>query len=425
MSRQVRHATSELSPEHFSYEALQQAEWKQFERFTVDILRRYYERFGLSVVRTVKSSGSDVGADGSHDGEGTVLFGGESPDQGSAVTSLMVRPDLSVLITLWVEVKQRSRRNVNHHDVGGTIFRSSLEYVSKIIFVSNRGFTRQFSADLERFALRSGRQFSLIDGKTLIQIAEQVLNTNASKKDRKEQPLRSKSSQSINTKLHLALNPALRYSEISGSKLECSLNEPVFVVAECHTDLFAQPFDSLSLDLEYLGPRKPAITARSGNRQRAIGAGEHFRAVFTVFPAEPLELSLKSFNLRIMDRDGRPLKTRVTRGRDTCVVHGTILPNWIPPSKTQVHQRLRTTIETWAESGGTSRRMCTQLLAPASRISSEKFVRLGWPAALMKSFWTAEESKRRMRRRYRSCHKCFLFRSMKSRVNFRQRWRSG
>lgn len=352
MSRQARHPSSELSPKHFSIEALQQAEWKEFERFTVDILKRYYKSFGLSFVRTVKSSGGDVGSDGAHDGEGTVLFGGERLDQRSSVRSSMVQSDLSVVITLWVEVKQRSGRNVSHHDVGGTIFRSSLEYVSKIIFVSNRGFTRQFTEDLERFAIRNGRQFGLIDGKTLIRIAEQVLSGESDKKERKGHHLRSKSTQTINTKLHLALDPALRCSELSPGKLECSLNEPIFVVAECRTDSLAQPIDRLGLDLEYVGLGRPSITARSGNVQRAVGAGEHFRAVFTVFPAEPLELSLKSFKLRIIDHDGQALKTKVTRDRDTCIVHGTILPNWIPPSKTQIHQGLRTAIESWTKSGG-------------------------------------------------------------------------
>jgi tetratricopeptide (TPR) repeat protein len=352
MSRQASPAASELSLEHFSYEALQHAEWKHFERFTVDVLQRYYKRFGLSMVRTIKSAGSDIGGDGAHDGEGTVLFGGENSNQGSFIAPSLVRRDLSVLITLWVEVKQRSRRNVNHHDVGGTIFRSSLEYVSKIIFVSNRGFTRQFIADLERFAIRNGRQFSLIDGKTLIQIAEQVLNTGSNKSGHDERPLRPKSSQIINTKLLFALDPALRYSETSAGKLEHWLNEPVFVVANCHTDPSAQPFDFLSLDLEYVGPVKVTITARSGSKQAAVGAEDHFRAVFTVFASEPLELSLKSFNLRITDRDGRPLKTKITRSRDNCVVHGTILPNWIPPSKTQIHECIRKTIEGWGRSGG-------------------------------------------------------------------------
>src|SRR5712691_8236671 len=130
MSRQARHPSSELSPNHFSYDVLQKAEWKQFERFTVDILERYYRPFGLSIVRTIKSSGGDIGSDGSRDGEGTVLFGGAKRDLVSSASPSMVHTDLGVLITLWVEVKQRSKGNINHHDVGGTIFKSSLEYVT-------------------------------------------------------------------------------------------------------------------------------------------------------------------------------------------------------------------------------------------------------------------------------------------------------
>ena len=80
MSRQARYPSSELSPNHFSYEALQRADWKQFERATVDILERYYKPFGLSITRTIKSSGGDIGSDGSRDCEGTVVFGGDKRD---------------------------------------------------------------------------------------------------------------------------------------------------------------------------------------------------------------------------------------------------------------------------------------------------------------------------------------------------------
>jgi tetratricopeptide (TPR) repeat protein len=353
MSRQTRHPSSELSPHHFSLDALQKAEWKQFERFTVDILDRYYRRFGLSIVRTIKSSGEDIGSDGSRDGEGTILFGGDKRDLASSASPSMVQTDLGVLITLWVEVKQRSKGNLNHHDVGGTIFRSSLEYVTKIIFVSNRGFTAPFRQYLERYAIRNGKQFGLIDGETLIRIAEKVLSSK-SEKERKRHPRKTRSTQAITARLHLAIDPALRFSDSSAGKLECSLNEPVYVIAECATDPLAEIIERLSLELEYVGPGKLSIIARSGRVHDAVGAGEHVRAVFAVFPNEPIELSLKLFKLRIVDGDGQTLATKVTRGRDTCLVHGNILPNWIPPSKIQIRERLRSAIEFWARSGGNS-----------------------------------------------------------------------
>jgi hypothetical protein len=353
MSRQARHPSIELSTNHFSYEALQKAEWKQFERFTVDILQRYYRPYGLSIMRTIKGSGGDMGSDGSRDGEGTVLFGGGERDLMSSATTSMVQTDLGVLITLWVEVKQRSKGNINHHDVGGTIFRSSLEYVTKIIFVSNRGFTEPFRQHLERYAIRNGKQFGLIDGETLIGIAERVLSKKP-EKVRKRHPRQAKSTQAISARLHLAIDPTLRYSDISPGKLECSLNEPIFVIAECDADPLAEIIERPSIELDYVGPGELSIIARSGRTHDAVGAGEHVRAVFAVFPAEPIELSLKSFNLRIVDGDGRAQATKVARRRDSCVVHSNILPNWIPPSKVQIYQRLRSAIDSWARSGGNS-----------------------------------------------------------------------
>ena len=378
MSRHTHQPSRQLSPKNFSYEALQHVEWKEFERFTIDILGLYNKPFGLSILRTEKRSGADIGSDGSRDGEGTILFGSSGLDQRqTSTTDSMVNTSLGVLMTLWVEVKQRSGRNVNHHDVGGTIFRSSLEYVSKIIFVCNRGFTQQFSTDLEKYALRNGRQFALIDGQTLIRIAEQVLKEGSPRKTSKAKKLQRQSIQSITTKLHVALDPALRYSEVLPNKLEPSLHEPIFIIADCDVASVAQPFDSLRLDLDYNGTHELSITPRSGSVQRAVGAGEHFRAVFAIFPAEPHELSLDLFDLRITDRAGRRLNTETTRGRESCVVQGTILPDWIPPSKMEPHEKLRTAIETWLRSGG-NRAADVVAIAGAGKSHLIREIRPGW-----------------------------------------------
>lgn len=95
MSRHAHQPSNVLSLEDFSYEALQTAKWEDFERFTIEVLKRYYEPLGLSIARTEKRSGGDVGSDGSRDGEGTVVFGGTGLDPVSSVQR-------SLTVRLWV-----------------------------------------------------------------------------------------------------------------------------------------------------------------------------------------------------------------------------------------------------------------------------------------------------------------------------------
>jgi tetratricopeptide (TPR) repeat protein len=344
---------SSLSMDNFSLPALQTAEWYQLERFTIEVLKSYYEPFGLKISRTEKRSAGDIGGDGAHDGEATYVFAA-SPEEAlnSSTPDSMVGPDLGVLITLWVEVKQRSRNNVNHHDLGGTIFRSSLEYVTKIIFVSNRSFTKPFKEDLARYALRNGMQFALIDGQNLIRIAEEVSKKSNGQKAAPSDEGRSQVECWISTRLHFALDPLLRYSDISTSRVERAIGEPIFIVADCKIDALIKPSPNLRVELRYLEQLPLTITPRSGNIQYAVGAGDRFRAEFIVFPEHPCELFLDRFELHIFDEDNRDIDCKISREHETCSVRGTILPGWIPPSRIESHHGLSAAIESWVQSGG-------------------------------------------------------------------------
>lgn len=349
MKNESTEAASGLSMEHFSYDALQSATWMQFERFSIEVLSRYYEPFGLLVRRTEKQSGGDIGSDGTRDGEATVIFAG-SPDRAipppADISS--VGPDLSVVLTLWVEVKQRSS-NVNHHDLGGTLFRSSLEYVTKIIFVTNSSFTKPFKKRLSQYALKNGMQFALIDGESLIRIAEKVVKTKRKRGKTKSNNVQTQPRPPVDVRLRFASDPLLRYSDITTEVVERAVGEPLFVVADCLVDESANPHPSLSVELRHGEARPFDIAARSGSKQHAVGAGDHFRSVFVIFPERPGELSLDDFRLLIYDEEGRKVDGRVTRSREKCVVRGTILPDWIPPSRARAHDLLRGSVDAWAD----------------------------------------------------------------------------
>jgi tetratricopeptide (TPR) repeat protein len=343
--------SNNLSLEHFSYEALQTAKWEDFERFTIEVLKRYYEPLGLSIARTEKRSGGDIGSDGSRDGEGTVVFGGSRLDQSSTTPRSLATPTLGVLITLWVEVKKRSSKNINHHDVGGTIFRSSLEYVTKIVFVSNRGFTSQFKKDLERHALQNGKQFGLIDGRTLIQVAERVVGPKSDTKKRSTARFDIGHGNSLTVTLRITTDSTVRHVS-APHRIERSIKEPVFIVADCAVAGSPSPYDLVRLHLKHRTPTRVSITARSGVVQNTLAAGEHFRTVFAVFPNEPQQLTLRSFSLSITDAEGRPVKAVIKRGPESCQVHGTILPETMPTSRLNKYRQLRSELETWLKSSG-------------------------------------------------------------------------
>jgi tetratricopeptide (TPR) repeat protein len=344
--------SSGLSIDHFSYESLQTAKWEELERFTIDVLHRYYEPFGLLISRTEKRSAGDVGGDGAHDGDGVIVFAG-NPEQSLALSTgcSLVDSHLGVLITLWVEVKMRSKSNVDHHDLGGTIFRSSLEYVTKIIFVSNRNFTKPFREALAKYALRNGMQFALIDGHSLISIAEGVSKGGVEKKLSSTEHLQPQSRHQISAQLHFTLDPLFRYSDISTTEVERGVNEPIFVVMDCTVAALGLPHASLRVELRYRGPQPLTITPRSGNHQQAVGVGDCFRAVFVIFPDRPGKLFLDHFEIVILDDEGQRVECKIARGSEVCIVRGTILPDWIPPSRAQEYQKLKGAIETWWRSG--------------------------------------------------------------------------
>jgi tetratricopeptide (TPR) repeat protein len=342
-----------LSLEHFSYEALQTAKWEELERFTIEVLHRYYEPFGLSISRTEKRSAGDVGGDGAHDGEGVIIFAG-SPEQvpTSSAGGALVRPDLGVLITLWVEVKKRSTSNVDHHDLGGTIFRSCLECVTKLIFVSNRNFTKRFKEDLAKYALRNGMQFSLIDGHSLIAIAEEAARKGPGAQAATPPAAPPRQDQyAVKAQLRFAIDSLFRYADASTADVERGVNEPVFIVADCQVSALTPPHIGLSVELQYKGTPPLIVTPRSGSHQHAVGTGDRFRSVFVTFPDRSSEICLDNVELIIRDDEGKRLDCEVSRGPEVCLVRGTILPDWVPPSRSRAHQELRAAIRAWWQSG--------------------------------------------------------------------------
>jgi hypothetical protein len=372
-------ASPELSTINFSYEALQTAKWDQLERFTVEVLRRYYEPFGLSVRRTEKRSTTDVGGDGSRDAEGTIVLGNKPQPIGSLPNGGATPPlELGILITLWIEVKKRSHENADAHDFGGTLFRSSIEHVTKLVFVCNRGFTRRFRDDLSRSATHSGTQYALIDGQGLIRIAEEVLGSGDEDKLPSSRVL-DQSQPKFNVQLHFALDQLFRHAEIPTGVMERAAGEPVFIEADCKVGTLAVPYSEVRVDLHFQGEMQITIAPRSGTRQCAIGTGDCFRAVFAIFANRACKLPLGLFVIRIVDSAGDVIECSITRGHEICFVRGTLLPAWIPPSRVLAGDTLRRLIAAWLSSGGTQA-VDVQSIAGAGKTHLVRALRPLWLA---------------------------------------------
>jgi hypothetical protein len=148
--------------------------------------------------------------------------------------------------------------------------------------------------------------------------------------------------------LHFASDPLLRYSDITTEVLERAVGEPLFLVADCLVDDSANPYPSLSVELRHGGTHPFDIAARSGWKQRAVGAGDHFREIFVIFPERPVSC-LSATSIYVYPTKGRDVGGRITRSREKCLVSGTILPDWTPPSRTRTHDLLRGAVEAWAD----------------------------------------------------------------------------
>jgi hypothetical protein len=125
--------------------------WLDFEAFALDVLRAQYGRQGI----ILRSTGP--GPDGGRDAEGTFKIG--SIDA------------LAVELLLWVEVKHHAspmgRKGTGSHLVAAINAAANI-----LVIVSSSGFAGTFRQEVEIFSYRAGIRTVLVDGPTLLRIAD-------------------------------------------------------------------------------------------------------------------------------------------------------------------------------------------------------------------------------------------------------------
>jgi tetratricopeptide (TPR) repeat protein len=334
----------ELSETNFSYDLVQSASWAAFERFCIAVLQRYYEPYGFAIHRTSKQSGADLGGDGTRDGQATLVLGAPLSQHGAPLDE----PDLGIVITLWVEVKKRSKRNVSHSDVGGTLLRSSLESVTKLLFVSNRDFTTGFREELKQYAQARSIQFGLLDGRSLICLAENLFHVGQSEDLR----LSTKGESCISADLSFSSIPTASRMNRAGVSISLTLGDPLFIVVYVEIRASICGSRELQLQLEYAGDEPLLIMPYSGCTRQYVEPGDQFASIFVLVSDSPCLLSPENFTLRAISHEDQAWNVACTYDPTPCNICGTILPVWIPPSKEEKHAEVRLAIERWLTRGG-------------------------------------------------------------------------
>ena len=134
----------------YTLEDLHQMSWQEFETATVQAIRRLYSKYDIKLSKTPFSQ------DGGRDGEAEHIL------------AIGLGPDLAVTVKVLLEIKKRNRENVGKSDLGSHVIDAFANKATKIIFITNREFTKPLHRWLECFCGPLNMQFSLVSGKRLL-----------------------------------------------------------------------------------------------------------------------------------------------------------------------------------------------------------------------------------------------------------------
>ncbi len=137
-----------LNYDHFE-KKINELVWEDFENLVINLFKEIYLESEISIRQTQASK------DGGKDGEGLFII---EPDK--------EHNDLSIEIIIWIEVKKRSK-NVVGNDIGWYAIKALNKRVSKIIFATNKFFTKDAKDELKRLSSSYFFNYALIDGHRL------------------------------------------------------------------------------------------------------------------------------------------------------------------------------------------------------------------------------------------------------------------
>src|SRR5207249_3258788 len=123
--------------------------------------------------------------------------------------------------------------------------------------------------------MRKGMQFALIDGETLIKIAETVSVSKGGSGVVSLMP--ADAAATLLVGLRFTPDHSLRYSNLPAEVMERTVDEPVFIEADFRFSRTDRPHSEMRLALEYRGGEDLSVLPISGTQQFGVGAGDCFR----------------------------------------------------------------------------------------------------------------------------------------------------
>jgi tetratricopeptide (TPR) repeat protein len=353
-------------------------DWKTFEAFATETLRCYYKPYKLEVIPTAWQK------DGARDAHASYLFGASAPQKGQRT--------LAAIFRLWVEVKQRSGPNIDLAVIGKNLVRAVNEDVSKLVVVTNRGFSSGLQREIENFAHRVRLDYCLLDGEKLLQVAHDVgtissapnlprsetgaRRTAAYRTPRK--PRTRENSLNINLRCSFTADPSS--DELLESRFYSEPGAPVFLMVDLTATHCSRPQTIKLKPLlaqpefgELIVYRDAGGNAAGNNKSQEVPltTGDCRRYIFVFFPRIHKDIPVSCFEFSVETNGASATIERA--GMSTLTVRNRRMSDWIPPSREKVLEGLEREINDWLSSGGTSSRL---LIANAGSGKSHAVSRL-------------------------------------------------
>ena len=327
----------------YTLDDLHRMSWQEFETAAVDAVRRLYSEYDIEIGKTPYSK------DGGRDGEAQHIL------------AIGLGPELAVSIKVFLEIKKRNEKgNVGKSDIGSHIIDAFAKKATKIIFITNREFTKPLSKWLEDFCGPLNIQFSLVSGRRLLEWLngpdDGAIETYENS-DRRESGKISSAAQArvINGHLTFTLDP----NEAVGGAAHCTArsDRPVFAVIDLNVGEEVVPFHSV-LDIV---PNQPETTTvhRVGarNNPAIFSPGDRQRWVFAIWPGRAGRWDASCFEVVLRDANV-PLMVRPT---NIFYVPERGLGIALAGSQEPAETAIRRSLDIWRTQGGISLRF---LLSP-------------------------------------------------------------
>jgi hypothetical protein len=331
-------------PDPKTIDELADLSWEAFEAFATNVLKRYYDSYHLELIPT------PLQHDGGRDAEATYVFGA-SPRKD--------RRSLAAFFKLWVEVKQiKTNDRVGLARIGKNFVRAVIEEVSKIIVVTNTGYTRGLSRDVEEFARRVGIDYCLLTGEDLVALAEQLGSPDKQIGSASHSGISSKRKQiDLELNCFLSSDPLSLFEELPNS-FSGVPGSPIFIIADLKIRHAPRPVH-ISIEATPKLPHIGDIFAYSRSREMVVAkhkdphlpipltCGDRRRHSFVVFPYGRSPVSINDFNIRPVVRSRGLRLTQKVNSFGEYKITAPILSDWVPPSRQKVLTALGSEIQEW------------------------------------------------------------------------------